>query len=231
MTVEFCVDSYLGALAAKSHGVKRIELCSALSVGGLSPSIGLVKKCAEIKAVETHVMIRPVEGGFEYNKHIFDAMLQEIIYTKNAGAKGVVFGCLTEENQVNIEQNKLLIEKAKTLGLEATFHRAFDQTKDPTIALKKIIALGFDRILTSGTKKNAQDGAEIISKLVHQAKGQIQIMAGCGVNENNVMQIAQTGVDAIHFTIHKKQIQKSEMGVKNTVDEKKIKSILKQLKS
>ena len=97
MTVEFCVDSFLGALAAKSHGVKRIELCSALSVGGLSPSIGLVKKCAEIKAVETHVMIRPVEGGFVYDSNTTEAMLQEIIYTKNAGAKGVVFGCLTEE--------------------------------------------------------------------------------------------------------------------------------------
>ena len=230
MTVEFCVDSYLGALAAKSHGVKRIELCSALSVGGLSPSIGLVKKCAEIKEVETHVMIRPIEGNFVYDGNIIEAMIQEIIYTKNAGAKGVVFGCLNEENQVTIEQNKLLIEKAKTLGLETTFHRAFDQAKDPTIALKNLLSLGFDRLLTSGTKNNAQDGAEIISKLVRQAKGQIQIMAGCGVNEKNVMQIAQTGVDAIHFTIHKKQRQKSEMGVKNTIDEKKIVNILKQFK-
>tara|TARA_Y100000385_G_scaffold42544_1_gene39506 strand:+ start:202 stop:894 length:693 start_codon:yes stop_codon:yes gene_type:complete len=230
MTVEFCVDSYLGALAAKSHGIKRIELCSALSVGGLSPSIGLVKKCAEIKEVETHVMIRPIEGGFVYDSNIIEAMLQEIIYTKNAGAKGVVFGCLNEENQVHIEQNKLLIEKAKTLDLETTFHRAFDHIKDPTITLKKLIALGFDRVLTSGTKKNAQDGSEIISRLVDQAKGQIQIMAGCGVNENNVMQIAQTGVNAIHFTIHKKQIQKSEMGINNTIDEKKIENILKQFK-
>ena len=231
MTIEFCVDSYLGAIAAKSYGVKRIELCSALSVGGLSPSIGLVKKCSEIKEVETHVMIRPIEGGFVYDINIIEAMLQEIIYTKKAGAKGVVFGCLNNDNQVNIEQNKFLIEKAKMLGLETTFHRAFDQTKDPTIALKNLLSLGFDRLLTSGTKKNAQDGAEIISKLVHQAKGQIQIMAGCGINENNVMQIAQTGVDAIHFTIHKKQIQKNEMGVKNTVNKNKIKSILKQLKS
>ena len=231
MTIEFCVDSYLGAIAAKSHGVKRIELCSALSVGGLSPSIGLVKKCAEIKEVETHVMIRPIEGDFLYDSNIIEAMLQEIIYTKNAGAKGVVFGCLNKENQVNIEQNKFLVEKAKVLGLETTFHRAFDQTKDPTIALKKLLSLGFDRVLTSGTKKNAQDGAKIILRLVDQAKGQIQIMAGCGVNENNVMQIAQTGVDAIHFTIHKKQSQKNEMGVKNIIDEKKIENILKQFKS
>ena len=84
--------------------------------------------------------------------------------------------------------------------------------------------------MTSGTKMNAQEGAEIISRLVDQAKGQIQIMAGCGVNENNVLQIAQTGVDAIHFTIHKKQSQKNEMGVKNTIDEKKIENILKQFK-
>ncbi|MDG1840891.1 MAG: copper homeostasis protein CutC [Crocinitomicaceae bacterium] len=231
MTIEFCVDSYLGALAAKSHGVKRIELCSALSVGGLSPSIGLVIKCAEIKEVETHVMIRPVEGNFVYDNDIFEAMLQEIICLKNTSAKGVVFGCLNKEGEIHIEQNKILIEKAKTLGLETTFHRAFDQTNNPTIALKKLIALGFDRVLTSGTKKNAQDGSEIISKLVHQAKGQIQIMAGCGVNENNVEQIAQTGVDAIHFTIHKKQKQMNEMGVKNTIDEKKIKNILKQFNS
>jgi len=231
MTIEFCVDSYLGALAAKSHGVKRIELCSALSVGGLSPSIGLIKKCAEIKEVETHVMIRPIEGNFVYDNNIIEAMLQEIICLKNAGAKGVVFGCLNKNDQINIEQNKILIEKAKTLGLETTFHRAFDHVKDPHIALKNLITLGFDRVLTSGTKKKALDGAQIISKLVDQAKGKIQIMAGCGVNENNVAQIAQTGVDAIHFTIHKKKNQKSEMGVKNTIDEQKIKNILKQFKS
>ena len=231
MTIEFCVDSNLGAIAAKSYGVKRIELCSALSVGGLSPSIGLVKKCAELKEVETHVMIRPIEGEFVYDSNIIEAMRQEIIYTKNAGAKGVVFGCLNKENQVNIEQNKFLVEKAKALGLETTFHRAFDHVKDPAIALKKLVSLGFDRVLTSGTKKNAQEGAEIISRLVDQAKGQIQIMAGCGVNKNNVMQIAQTGVDAIHFTIHKKQSQKNEMGVKNTIDEKKIENILKQFTS
>ena len=231
MTIEFCVDSYLGAIAAKSYGVKRIELCSALSVGGLSPSIGLVKKCAELKEVETHVMIRPIEGEFVYDSNIIEAMLQEIIYTKNAGAKGVVFGCLNKENQVNIEQNKRLLEKAKTLGLETTFHRAFDHVKDPTIALKKLVSLGFDRVLTSGTKKNAQEGSEIISRLVHQAKGQIQIMAGCGVNEKNALQIGQTGVDAIHFTIHKKQSQKNEMGVKNTIDDKKIENILRQFTS
>ena len=126
---------------------------------------------------------------------------------------------------------KLLIEKAKMLGLETTFHRAFDHVKDPTIALKNLLSLGFDRLLTSGTKKNAQDGSKIISRLVNQAKGQIQIMAGCGINENNVMKIAQTGVDAIHFTIHKKQIQRNEMGVENTIDEEKIENILMQLNS
>ena len=228
MTIEFCVDSYLGALAAKSYGVKRIELCSALSVGGLSPSIGLIKKCAEIKEVETHVMLRPHEESFIYKNAALNTMLEDIYHIKNAGAKGVVFGCLNNLNEINIKQNKVLIELAKALNLETTFHRAFDYSNNPINSLSQIIELGFNRLLTSGAEETAEKGMEMIELLVKKSNGQIEIMAGCGVTEKNVLDIAKTGVDAIHFTIHKKNKETNERGIKSIIDEKKINNILCQ---
>jgi len=228
MIFEFCVDSYSGVLAAKKHRIKRIELCASLNVGGLTPLIKLIKKCAKIKEVEIHVMLRPHEGSFIYKNDTLSIMLEDIYHIKNAGAKGVVFGCLTNLNEINIEQNKALIELAKELNLETTFHRAFDYTNNPINSLNQIIALGFNRLLTSGAEETAEKGIGMIELLVKKSNGQIEIMAGCGVNEKNVLAIAKTGVDAIHFTIDKKNKETNEMGIKSIIDEKKINNILCQ---
>jgi len=131
MTLEICGDSLESYKLAKQFGVKRIELCSALTVGGLTPSIGLIEECANVGGVEIHAMIRHLEGGFVYSEEDIKTMKKDISHIKIAGGHGVVFGCLTSENEINIEQNKQLFNHAKGLGLEVTFHRAFDFCADP----------------------------------------------------------------------------------------------------
>jgi copper homeostasis protein len=228
MKIEFCIDSVNGAIAAKKHGANRVELCSALNVGGLTPSFGLIKQCAA-QGVEVHVMIRHNEGGFTYSKADILIMLEDIKMAKKARASGVVFGCLTPQNELDFESNIDLIEAAKSLDLEVTFHRAFDFVENPAEALTSLINFGVDRILTSGQHDKAIKGIENIKTLVKQANGQIEIMAGSGVNNSNAVELAVTGIDALHFTIHKSSSENEAlgMGTRTVIDEEKISSILK----
>jgi copper homeostasis protein len=125
MNFEICTDSVAGAIAAEKYRAKRIELCAALFVGGLTPSIGLIQQCVAKSIVEVHVMIRHKEGNFQYSKEDVDVMAIDIEAAKNAGAHGVVFGILSANNEVS-KLNKELVVLSKSLGLEVTFHRAFD---------------------------------------------------------------------------------------------------------
>ena len=230
MKIEFCIDSVDGAIASKQFGADRVELCSALNVGGLTPSFGLIKQCAE-QGVEVHVMIRHSEGGFNYSKADILVMLQDIKMAKDAGAAGVVFGCLTPQNELDFESNIDLIEAAKSLGLAVTFHRAFDFVENPKEALISLINFGVDRILTSGQHDKAINGIENIKALVKQANGAIEIMAGSCVNKTNAAQLAATGIDALHFTIHQTNNEQENLGMgsKTVVDEEKIKGVLNLL--
>jgi len=228
MIFEICADSYEAVLLAKKYAIKRVELCSALSVGGLTPSIGLIQKCAQIREVEVHVMIRHKEGGFVYSDLDIQIMEKDIKAAKEAGANGVVIGCLSNDNKTERTQNKRLLSLAKKLGLEVTFHRAFDFCTDSKATLEEIIDLGFDRLLTSGQAKTAEDGIPIIKNLVDQANGRIQIMAGAGVNERNALKISDVGVDALHFTIHNKNEINSGMGFANGLNESKLNDIIEQ---
>ena len=226
MTFEFCIDSVEGAIAAEQHGVRRVELCSALGVGGLTPSYGLIQQCAQYNA-KVHVMIRHLEGGFVYAKEDVLVMVEDIKMAKQAGATGVVFGCLTQQNELDVVSTTTLIKTAKEQGLEVTFHRAFDMVNNPLETLGELIKLGVDRILTSGQQDKAIDGIEVIKQLVQQANGNIQIMAGSGVKSSNVKALANIGIDALHFTIHKNQTAESlGMGFRTTINEEKINSIL-----
>ena len=231
MVFEICTDSVEGAVAAEKYGAKRIELCSALSVGGLTPSFGLIKQCVEKSTVEVHVMIRPREGGFNYSQKDVDLMKLDIEAVKKAGAHGVVFGILNNDNEVS-DFNKELVELSKSLGLEVTFHRAFDFVKDYKKAITTIIEFGFDRLLTSGLKPTAELGLSTISELVLNYGSDIQIMAGSGINANNALKIADFGVDNLHFTAKKSSNIETalSMGVETVVDEEKIKSIITQFK-
>ena len=228
MILEICADSYDAVILAQKYKVKRVELCSALSLGGLTPSVGLIEKCVEIDEVEIHVMIRHKEGDFVYSSDDIEIMESDIIIAKEAGAKGVVFGCITTDNEIDIKQNKLLYKLSKRLGLEVTFHRAFDFCTSAHRSLEEVINIGFDRLLSSGQENTAEEGILLLNKLVNQSNGRIQIMAGSGVNSINALRIAATNVDALHFTSHLKSEESNNlgMGFNHIQDERKIKSII-----
>lgn len=225
MTLEVCIDSFDGAQLATKFKADRVELCSGLSVGGLTPSIGLTAKCAEI--IEVHAMLRNREGDFVYSPQEIQMMLDDLDFLAKAGASGIVFGCLTEKNEIDIEANALLINEAKRFGMKSTFHRAFDFCENPREGLEKIITLGFDRLLTSGQRPKAIDGIDLIQKLVKWSDGRIEIMAGSGVNASNAIHLAKTGIDALHFTSHLSEDSKNSfgMGAKSIPDSEKIESI------
>lgn len=230
MIFEICGDSVEAIELAQKYGAKRIELCSALSVGGLTPSRGLVERCVEIAGVEVHAMIRHKEGDFVYSSSDIEIMIRDIICLKAAGVHGIVFGCLTTENQIDVNQNKRLFTTAKDLELEVTFHRAFDFSTDKLQSLEQLIEIGFDRLLTSGGEKTAEEGLPMLAQLAKNSNERIQIMAGSGVNANNAIKISETGIDALHFTSHRKVDMKKGMGMgsQSVIDQYKAKSIIEQ---
>lgn len=227
MVVELCVDSFESALLAKEYNAKRIELCSGLSVGGLSPSVSLIKKCVALDGIETHVIVRPREGDFDYNSDEFEVILNDIEFFSSIGVDGVVFGCLNRFNEINVDQLKQVADVAKKNKIEFTFHRAFDFVEKPIKMLELLIDYGVSRVLTSGLAVNVSLGINLISKLVHRSSGRIEIMAGCGVNSDNALLLAESGVDALHFTSHKLESFTNDMGSKSHSDPLKVASITK----
>jgi copper homeostasis protein len=173
-------------------------------------------------------MIRHLEGGFVYSDKDVETMNKDISNVSIAGAHGVVFGCLTPEKEINLDQNKQLFSHAKSLGLEVTFHRAFDFCSDPKSTLDTLIEIGFDRLLTSGQEPTAIEGKETIRRMVLQSNGKIDIMVGSGVNASNAKELSELGVDALHFTSHQTNPEKEQlgMGVKTIPNPEKIGSIL-----
>lgn len=229
MVFEICTDSVEGAIAAEKHGAKRIELCAALSAGGLTPNIGLIKQCVEKSNVEVNVIIRHKEGGFDYDQADVEIMKVDIKAAKNVGALGVVFGILNTDNTIS-ELNRELVEFTKSMGMEVTFHRAFDFVADYKSAIKTLIEMKFDRLLTSGLRPTAIEGLEVISYLQENHGKEIQIMAGSGVSSSNAGELAATGIQNLHFTARKpsgKTINLS-MGDLMVVDEDKIMNIISQ---
>ena len=230
MTFEVCIDSIEGAVLAKQYGVKRVELCSALTVGGLTPSYGLVQECVNVNGVEVHVMIRHTEGGFVYTPSDMAIMRQDIEAMAKAGVHGVVFGCLTEDSEMHADQNQYLLDVAMKLGLEVTFHRAFDFVSEPFHVLEQLVEMGFDRLLTSGQQPKAIDGVDMLDQLVRKSNGRLQIMAGSGVGPDNAKALAEAGVDALHFTAHQYATKQEQLGMgsKNYPDEQKVAKIVNQ---
>ena len=230
MEVEVCIEKMETALVADKYGATRVELCSALDLGGLTPSAGMVKSCVDNCNLQVFVMIRPKQGGFVYNQNEIEIMYEDIISAAASGANGVVFGCLTNDFNIDIIQNRKLVKLAKSLNLGLTFHRAFDFVIDMDIALEQIIELGFDRILTSGGAKTAFEGKDQIGRLLKKSNNRIEIMAGSGVSAQNCNSFKKMGVDAIHFTA-RKQLNPDDllnMGIEYVPDEIKIKDIMLQ---
>jgi len=202
MNFELCTDSVEGAVAAGTYGFKSVELCSALSVGGLTPNYGLIKKCVDRSQAEINVMIRHREGGFQITADDLQTMMMDIEAVKVAGAYGVVFGILNEDNSI-ADENFELVELAKTLGLKTTFHRAFDFVPDFRIAIEKVVKFGFDRLLTSGLQEKAENGIAVISEIQQQYGNQIQVIAGSGISKENALNFSGAGINYLHFTSRK----------------------------
>lgn len=200
--LEICTGDPEGINAAVAGGADRVELCSALAEGGLTPSIGIIKYSSEL--IPTNVLIRPRPGDFIYSPAEVEVMKADVMESVNAGAAGIVTGVLTADGNVNKEACRYIMAAAE--GLDNTFHRAFDLTADPFRALEDIIELGFKRILTSGQQASALEGAELIAELQRRAAGRIKIMAGAGVCPENVVELMKKSfADEVHASARSRQ--------------------------
>ena len=199
MIVEVCVDSVESAEAAQQGGADRVELCAALLEGGVTPSAGAMEAARERLRIGIQMMVRPRGGDFLYSDAEFEVMTGDAYVAPRAGAAGVVFGLLDREGAVDAERTSRLIARARPLSV--TFHRAFDMARDPFEALETLVALGVDRLLTSGQEASAWDGVDLLRDLVRAAAGRIVVMPGGGIHERNIDRIvAETGAREIHVT-------------------------------
>lgn len=195
--IEVCVDSVASAVAAERGGAPRLELCSDLLEGGVTPSAGLIELVRARTSVDLQVMIRPRGGDFCYSAEEFDTMRRDIIAAKKLGADGVVLGILDVHGNVDVDRTRRLIELARPLNV--TFHRAVDMSADLFRALEDVCATGADRLLTSGGEPTAEQAVHLIARLVVAARDRIAIMAGGGIDAGNAASIIeQTGVREIH---------------------------------
>jgi copper homeostasis protein len=198
--LEICVDSVDSALAAQQGGAHRIELCSSLIEGGLTPSAGLMSIVRNLVSIHLHAMIRPRGGDFCYSEEEFDVMQQDISAAKQIGANGVVFGILDYDGKVDVRRCRHLVDCARPL--KVTFHRAFDMSRDLHESLEEIIHAGVDRVLTSGAHQKVEEGLSTLLQLNQAAGNRVAVMAGGGITERNVRRIIQnTGVREIHASV------------------------------
>ena len=200
--LEICAGSVESAIAARDGGAQRIELCAALEIGGVTPSAGIIAEARKVEGLALNVIIRPRGGDFLYNSYEAESMIHDIQLCKKLGVDGVVIGALTADGDIDTALCRRLIAAAD--GMSVTFHRAFDMCRDPRQALEELIALGCDRVLTSGQATTAETGIPLLKELVGLAAGRIIIMPGCGVNSANAARILQeTGATEIHASARK----------------------------
>jgi len=203
MVLEICVDSLDSAIVAAKGGAERVELCSNLLEGGITPSAGLIQEVRAAIGIQLFVMIRPRGGDFVYTERELQVMETDVAEAKRAGADGIVLGVLCSDGQVDIPCTERLAKLAAPMRV--TFHRAFDLTPDLEQACEDIIAAGAHRILTSGGKQTAPMGAEKIACLVKRAGTRVGIMAGSGINAQNVVELVRiTGVAEVHASLRKR---------------------------
>jgi copper homeostasis protein len=197
MDLEVCIDSVESAIAAERGGASRVELCSDLLEGGITPGAGLIASVRRRMAIDLFVMIRPRGGDFFYTDLEFEVMHEEIGHARRLGADGVVLGLLDQQGRVDVVRTQQLVELAHPLPV--TFHRAIDMTPDLSAALDDVLTTGATRILTSGGAPSVMQGMAEIAGMVRAAQGRIAIMPGGGITAENIVAIAQgTGAGEFH---------------------------------
>lgn len=200
MELEICVESVESAMAAEEGGAQRIELCSDLLEGGITPSAGLIQVVRKQVDFGIFVMIRPRGGDFFYTDYEFEMMRQDVVQARKLGADGVVLGLLDVDGHVDIARTRELVELAHPM--QVTFHRAFDMSADMDESLSRVVTAGAHRILTSGGRKSIGEGAERVASLVRAAKDRIGIMVAGGIRLGNIEAIAaRTGAAEFHCSL------------------------------
>jgi copper homeostasis protein len=208
-TIEIATNDFITTKSAVEGGADRIELCAALSEGGITPSHGTIIKCRQAFDVQIFPIIRNRGGDFFYTDDEFEIMLHDVKLCKQAGCDGVVIGLLQKDGSVDVRRTAKLIETA--YPLEVTFHRAFDRCKDPFKTLEQLIEVGCQRILTSGQQPTAPQGIELIAQLIKAADERIIIMPGSGVRKENIKELQQqTGAIEFHASLRSKANSKME---------------------
>ena len=185
--IECCANSVQSAINGQAGGAERVELCANLELGGTTPSAASICMAREVLEVDLFVLIRPRAGSFCYSDLEMEEILQDIEFCKQVGCEGVVIGALTENGSVDVKKTKQMVEAARPM--QVTFHRAFDQVKEPFIALQQIVDCGCDRILTSGTKDTVKEGLEVLKTLVQKAQDKITILPGGGLDLVSALQL------------------------------------------
>lgn len=207
--LEICAFNLSSALIAQRAGADRIELCAGPEEGGVTPSAGLIRTARELLKIALYPIIRPREGDFLYSEEEFRVMLRDVDYCKQLGCNGVVIGLLQADGSIDQGRTARLVEAAYPLGV--TFHRAFDRAANPFEALEDIIRTGCERILTSGQRPVAMEGASLINELVREADDRIVIMPGSGVRSANIAELAEkTGAVEFHTSARILQVSGME---------------------
>ena len=184
MIKEACVESFEKALEAQNNGANRIELCENLAVGGTTPSYGTVKICLEKLNIPIFPMIRARGGNFVYSKDEIEIMKEDIKVFKDLGVKGLVLGCLTSDNKIDLELTKTLVNLA--YPMEITFHKAIDEISNPLDYIEDLVNIGIKRILTSGGKATALEGKDLINDMIKKSNGRLKIVVAGKVTKENL---------------------------------------------
>ena len=196
---EVCAGSVQDCINAQLGGADRVELNSALHLGGLTPSLAMLKLVKEKTSLKVVCMDRPRAAGFCYDDVEIETMFEDAKILLENGADGISFGFLNSDATINVTETKKMVELIHQYQKEAVFHRAFDCVDDPMHAIKQLIDFGVDRILTSGLQPTAMQGASVLEKLQSEFGDQIELLAGSGINANNIRALKeQTGLHQFH---------------------------------
>lgn len=206
MILEICANSFESAKIAQDGGAQRIELCTNLAVGGLTPSRSLIKQVISQLEIPIHVLIRPRAGDFNYSTNELELMIADIHFCKEIGCAGVVSGVLCSEAYLDLDATRKLVSAAAEM--EFTFHRAFDVAKDDLeSSIHSLNKLGVHRLLSSGRQATAIEGIEVLKDIKNLSQGQFEVMPGSGINSTNAAAFKEASFGSMHLSAVKKSDQ------------------------